>query len=292
MKFSTIVDIFIELLSKRRVTAAYLSEKYDLSPRTVYRYVSVLAESVPLQITRGRNGGITLADQFKLPVNFFTAAEHAALNEALKTQYSNSADARFLQVLDKLNAQERAQTPPRTFSASAEELFVRENAFPNAEKLRVLADCIQTSSIAEIEYKGSLQRIEPHALLFEDGGWSTYAFSYETRAFALFPLGRLASIVKGKERYRKRPFELPPATPTKTVNVRLEIRKGGLLRAADRLGIEHVRKREGGYIADLSLPEDGLPERILALGDAVQVLSPASLKSAVKALAEKIADQY
>ena len=29
----------------------YLAEKYELSPRTVYRYVEILAKTVPVQIT-------------------------------------------------------------------------------------------------------------------------------------------------------------------------------------------------------------------------------------------------
>ena len=64
MKFAILVEMLFELLHKRKLTAAYFSEKFHLSPRTVYRYLDELATAIPVQIKRGRNGGIQLSDHY------------------------------------------------------------------------------------------------------------------------------------------------------------------------------------------------------------------------------------
>ena len=52
--------ILMDLLKSRKITARYLSDKYEISLRSVYRYVDVLSSSgVPVFSERGRHGGIT-----------------------------------------------------------------------------------------------------------------------------------------------------------------------------------------------------------------------------------------
>ena len=67
MKFVILLDILFELLSKRKVTATFLSEKFNISTRTVYRYVDTLSLCIPLYVKQGREGGIYLSDSYKLP---------------------------------------------------------------------------------------------------------------------------------------------------------------------------------------------------------------------------------
>ncbi len=298
MKFSTLLDMLLELLTKRKLTAAYLSEKYDLSPRTVYRYVNILAESVPLQIKRGRGGGIVLADQYKLPLHFFKSEEYDALVEALKESYSRSADERFLRVLEKIDHQEREETRALSFSTQSEDVLFREDGLhatrSTAEKLRLVSECIAKQEMLEIEYDKLLQKVEPHALVFEENGWGMYAFTHQDRAFTLFRLGRISSIVKQDEYFRKRPFELAelPTIPKTYLNVRLEIAKEGVERVQDWLGAENLRTHGGRILADAALPEDGLAEKLLSFGNTVKVISPASLKNAVAKLVTNIAKLY
>ncbi len=103
MQDDVFLNILFELFDKRRVTATELAEKYSLSTRTVYRYVRRLAAILPLEITRGRSGGISLADKYRLPVSFFTREEYDAAVDALTLAYSQTAEPRFLAAKRKLN---------------------------------------------------------------------------------------------------------------------------------------------------------------------------------------------
>ena len=105
MKFKTVLAMLFDLLQKRKVTAAYFSKKYNLSTRTVYRYIEELKSALPLEITRGRNGGVCLPDTFKLPVNFMTNEEYMAAIDALEIAYCHSPEDRFLMAREKLSAE-------------------------------------------------------------------------------------------------------------------------------------------------------------------------------------------
>lgn len=105
MKFSILLSILFDLLAKRKVTAAELAEKYDISARTVYRYVDLLSTSAPVCVQRGRNGGIFIQEQFKLPVDFMTEEEYSATVEALETVYQQQPQERFLKAKRKLGQQ-------------------------------------------------------------------------------------------------------------------------------------------------------------------------------------------
>lgn len=298
MKFSTLLDILIELLSKPRVTARYLSEKYELSPRTVYRYVDTLAQSVPLQIKRGRGGGIYLAEQYKLPMGFFTAEEYQKLSDALSEAYTKYADEGYLRILHKLDTQERTNSYEQPLTSNAEDLLLLENRtdlLPDLiEKIRIFQACMQSQTMADIVYEGETQKIEPHALVFQGNRWSMYAFSYKKRDFSLFRIQAISSIVKLAENFRKRPFELPSSpTPKKRIPVRLLISEKGLERATDWLGIEHIKPHANGYVADVLLPDDEtLPEKILSFGKEMKVITPHALKVQVTKLAAEITSLY
>lgn len=74
----------MDLLKSRKITARYLSDKYEISLRSVYRYVDVLSSSgVPVFSERGRRGGITIADNYRLPATLLTKTEQSDVLSAL-----------------------------------------------------------------------------------------------------------------------------------------------------------------------------------------------------------------
>ena len=71
MKFQVMLKILFTLLRKRKTSAAQLAAENDVSERSIHRYVEELIVSgVPIDIIRGRGGGICLPDTYKLPENF------------------------------------------------------------------------------------------------------------------------------------------------------------------------------------------------------------------------------
>ena len=110
MKFAILVEMLFELLTKRKLTAAYFSDKFKISPRTVHRYLEELSACLPVTVKRGREGGIMLSDCYKLPKNFLTEEEYDCVLNAIERAYAQTADEKFLELRRKLTAQYKTET--------------------------------------------------------------------------------------------------------------------------------------------------------------------------------------
>ena len=61
MQMHILLGILFELMHKDKIKAKYLSQLYEISLRTTYRYINSLSLSgVPIITFVGRNGGISL----------------------------------------------------------------------------------------------------------------------------------------------------------------------------------------------------------------------------------------
>ena len=307
MKFAILLSILFDLLAKRKITATYLAEKHEISTRTVYRYVDLLSLTVPVQIKRGRNGGIYISDSYKLPMGFMTAEEYNAAIEALGAMYSQLPEERFLDAKRKLSAQVKAEARDLVLSGDVGNILVDGGSWGDtrtfSEKVRLVEDCIRSLNVLEIEYNArsgeqTTRKIEPHVLVFKQNVWYVYAFCHKQRAFRLFRLGRIFSAIKTEETFRKRPFQredipLNYWTNEKTVDARFEIAESAFADAQDWLGVENMQRKDGKWYADVTLPDDeALIRKIIGLGAGMKVISPTVLKERVSAEAEKIAKLY
>lgn len=74
--------LLLELLKKEKVPAKYIADKYEISTRTVYRYLNNLETAgVPTITYPGKNGGIGIDKRFKFETNFLTEIEKNCLRE-------------------------------------------------------------------------------------------------------------------------------------------------------------------------------------------------------------------
>ena len=67
MKDSRLFRILYYILEKGRVTANELSEKFEVSVRTIYRDIDSLSSAgIPIYALQGKGGGIEIAEEFVL----------------------------------------------------------------------------------------------------------------------------------------------------------------------------------------------------------------------------------
>ena len=307
MKYSILINILFDLLSKRRVTAPYLSERYEISTRTVYRYVEILSAHLPVQVKRGRDGGICVPDNYKLPIGFLTEREYETTTEALALAYSRDPDERYLEAKRKLSAEKKSETRPLYMFAELGALLLNGEPFGDTrtqtDKLRLIEFCIERNLIMDIEYlseKGEResQKIEPHLIAFDREKLYVYAFCHLEREFRLLSIGRIVSASKTKGYFRRRPFKnedvpLSLHERVETVDVCFEVQKSAVERVVDWLGAETVRKQGNKYYAEATLPvSEPLVRRILSFGTGIKLLSPENLREQIKNYAVSIARLY
>lgn len=100
MKLDIEIGIIITLLNKGKTTYSELASKFDVSTRTICRYVSALdTAGIPIVTHTGKNGGIEILNTFKLNNMFFTVQEKMTLITACS--YINNIDMRK-SIQDKL----------------------------------------------------------------------------------------------------------------------------------------------------------------------------------------------
>jgi predicted DNA-binding transcriptional regulator YafY len=307
MKFSILMEIFFELLTKRKVTATYLAEKYETSVRTIYRYVDDLSFCIPVTVNRGRNGGICLSDSFKLPKGFMTKDEYEAAIEALDAMYSQFPEEKFLQAKNKLSAQVKSETRDLTVTGDVGAILVDSGTWGDtsrfSEKIRLYESAVKERHVLDIDYRSrvgeqSRRKIEPHVLVFTKNAWYVYAFCHKQRSFALFPVGKILSILKTDERFIRRPFadtdiQPPIKQATPNIEVELEIADDALSEAQAWLGADYLEQKDKKWHAVFTAAnEEILAKWIVGLGGNVKVLSPSSLIKKVKKLAKETLSLY
>lgn len=82
MKIDIMFGMVLSLLRNGRMRAKEFSTKYDISIRTVYRYIDALnLAGVPVVCFAGKNGGIEILHTFKLNESYFTLQEKMTLIE-------------------------------------------------------------------------------------------------------------------------------------------------------------------------------------------------------------------
>ena len=84
--------ILLELISKEFTTAKYLSQKFEISVRSVYRYLSELESAgIPTYTIQGKNGGIGIEKNFVLNSIILTETEKETLKNLLIKENSNTS---------------------------------------------------------------------------------------------------------------------------------------------------------------------------------------------------------
>ena len=307
MKYETMLAILLELLNKKCVTASYLAEKFEVSKRSIYRYIhSIELAGVPIYTTRGSSGGFGIVDTYKINSTFMTVNEFEQVINALSAINDGVPDKVLQSAITKLKA--TVKNEYSGFDIKSGNLIIDGGPWGDSQgyksKLLVIKECIENKTQLFIRYhdregKITERTIDPYIIVFKQGLWYVYAFCNLRKTFRFFKTGRIecATILKSTFiRQNISEKELPLDfwhNSTQTRDVALEIDPKYLSDAEEWLGIENIRSEQGKNIARLKLPFDnGLVSKIMSYGNGIKVLFPAELKQKIKDCSKQILELY
>ncbi len=302
MKYEVMFKIMTRLLQKRKVTAKEIAEKYDVSIRSVYRYVEELIVcGVPIDISRGRYGGLSIADTFRLPTGYFTREEFSAAINALNAMASQINDENIISACEKLESKQKNEV--RELSVCGN-IIVDGGTWGGGakftEKMRVCEQAVNQSKSLLIDYisrggEHSKRIIDPYVLIFKQSVWYVYAFCHTKQSFRTFKIGRIKSATFTGAEFVKKAFTRDDIdlnlnySDRQLTEVTLEIDKSSLADAEEWLGIDNIEPLGDKLVANISLPDDdSLVNKILSYGGNVRVAEPSALRERVKAAAKRI----
>ena len=307
MKFEIMLRILFELLSKKCIKAQYLADKYEVSVRSIHRYINALEMAgVPIYTLRGNQGGFAIIDTYKLSSTFMTVSEFEQVINALSAITEGVPNKELTNVISKLKA--TVKNEYSGFDIKGGNLIIDAGPWGETNgyksKLVIIQKSIDECKKLKITYhdrNGDItdRVIEPHIILFKQGLWYVFAYCNLRREFRFFKTGRIEHANLLNEQFIRQDLskmELPLNfwhNNVETEDVLLEVDKKFLSEVEEWLGIENIKKINGKYIADVKLPFDnGLVTKIMGYGNGIKVISPPQLKKSVKNCAKEILANY
>ena len=306
MKFQIMLKILFRLLRKRKLCAKDLAAENGVSERSIYRYVEELIISgVPIDIIRGRNGGICLPDTYRLPENFFSKEEFAAAVNALNALSEQLPDKAIRSALEKLTLQQKQSSRDLTISGN---ILVDSGTWGDAygfsDTLKFMEQAIENCRCLDITYldrSGTQSRriIEPHLLIYKQNIWYVYAFCRRREDFRLFRVARIRGASDTGECFEKRPFDrdnLPLKfnfTDKELIDLRILVQKEALPDVEEWLGVGNIHLQDGRIYAEAVLPQgEPLLSKLLSFGDTIKIERPKTLSQELTARAKRLAALY
>ena len=300
MQIPVLVGMLSTLLSADGlVRAEELSKKFEISTRSVYRYMDMLSEGgIPIESCVGRGGGWRIIENYKLKATFFTEEEYQRL--VFSMQSSSIQDEVTRQVTQKIQGLKRTHSNATVLRS--EQFIVDSEDLSVGDRVTVLSECISQKKLCEIEYHAkdgsdSVRTVEPYCLILKNGMWYVYCFCRLRKGFRYFKVSRIVNLTVG-ERFVGRKFQADRSVIQTDVlkdkemcEVILSVESRALSACEEWLGVSNVAKMGDGYIAKATLPyDDMLVNNILSLGMGVRVEKPQKLRLAVVERCKQIAE--
>jgi len=204
MQINRLFEIVYILLDRKIVTAKELAEHFEVSSRTIYRDVDTLSSAgIPIYASQGKNGGISLLDNFVLNKSVLSEDEQneilVALQSLTATGYpSIDVTLSKLSSLFKKGDNNWIEVDFTNWGSNEQQ----------KEKFNKLKDAIINNKIIKFEYFGSKgektsRRIEPTKLLFKAKAWYLGGFCLTRKEYRTFKITRMSEIKLTEELYTK-----------------------------------------------------------------------------------------
>lgn len=211
-RIDRLIAILTTLQSKKSVTADFLSDKYAISIRTVYRDLKALNE-IGVPIVFEDNKGYSILESFFLPPVSLTSEEANSLIliSSLSEKFTDKTTQGHVEnAMSKIKAVLSSSNKDK---ADALQSQIRVyNPAPDKEStdfLTQIQDAITTQTGLYIEYlnnngEQSTREIEPIGLTFYSNQWHLIAWCWKRAAYRDFKVARIKNLSPTHEPFKKK----------------------------------------------------------------------------------------
>jgi len=301
VKIDRLIGIISILLQKEKVTAPYLAEKFEVSRRTINRDVENLCKAgIPIVTEQGKNGGISIAEGYKVDKTLFTSGEIQAILSGLKSLDSVSGSNRYQLLMDKLSCGSNdyvGASGPVVINLSS---WYQSSLPP---KFELIKDAIERKKKIEFHYYGpggdNTRLLEPCLLIFEWSSWYVWGYCLLRDDFRMFKLNRMDQIRCTNEDCEKREIPLYHMDPRKVqwtngVEVTAEFDKSMKWRLIEEFGINSfIENADGRLLINIGWSDqESLFGWLLGFRDCVRIIEPVEYQKDFLNLLERIKNLY
>lgn len=295
MQINRLFELVYLLLNKKSMTAGELASHFEVSPRTIYRDVELLsAAGIPVYMTKGKGGGISLLPDFVLNKAVLTDSERSDILSALHAVKAVSLEQTntAVQKLSSLFGNTNTDWVEVDFSGWA-------NAGEETQLFVSLKAAIIEKQRAAFYYHGSESSnrrvVEPLKLCFKGQSWYLYAYCTLRRDYRFFKLRRIRELSLLGEHFKRpapeRIFDGEKVFQEDFVTVTLKLSQEMAYRVYDEFSQWKVIP--GGFIAKLTMPKgDWVYQYLATFGEHCEVLEPEEVRLQVRDKLQKTLARY
>jgi len=311
-KFDRIIATLILLQSKRRITATTISERFDISLRTVYRDINTL-KNAGIPIIGDPGIGYSILEGYRLPPIMFNEEEMASLLTAEKfigKVADQQTEAYYSSALLKIKAILRNSEKQSLEILDNSIVISTKKNWENKPFLQDIFKSITAKTVVQIEYQKaddsqSIRLIEPIGCYHNATNWYLVAYCQMKKDYRTFKLNRIVKLQSLDDNF-----------DTKHINLQDYIdRQNDSWKEAQKLfGIEVAfsheflqfaenRKYYFGFVEQsdingkvhmkfLNTSIEIMARWLIQFGDQVTVIAPIELKEKMKSLANQLFKHY
>ncbi len=300
MKNNRLFAIIYLLLTNETMTAAELAAYFEVSTRTIYRDIDALSECrIPIYMSKGKNGGIRLLDNYKL--------DKALLSDEEQKQILFSLQSINKLEIDNTSTYEKLK---QIFSKQHTDWFevdfsVWSRSKRHQKNFELLKNAVIKQQRITFNYYSSYgeytkRYVDPYKLCFKHNAWYLYAYDNDKKAERFFKILRMKNITLSNEVFERKVTDMPfnqsdlPNYAPKLVHLKLLINKQQAYRIYDDFDEASVKINENGdFIIDVEFPEsEWIYGFILSFGNDATVLSPEYVRTEIIARLQNNLNNY
>lgn len=287
MKIDRLIGITMYLLNRNVVTAKELSERFEVSVRTIVRDIDALSiAGIPISSSTGASGGYEILDTFRLNKQITTMEDYLFIITALKGMCSAYDNSKINTTLEKL-------LTAGHFNDEEQRVFIDFGVVREGRNIpglvRDIEEAIHNKSIIEFDYMDSAgqkshRTVEPLALNYRWYAWYLLAYCTCKNDYRFFKLNRLTDLTVTGRSINDEHGNVPELLEMQwSFDTRRHIPMKILCKAQARVPIMEymkgniIEERENG---DFVMVTHGIENdrmwlsMLLGFGDSVKVLEP------------------
>ena len=308
MKVDRLVSIILILLEQERIGAQELAERFEVSPRTIYRDIDAInMAGVPVRAVPGVNGGFEIMPQYKIDKKVFSTADLSAILMGLSSLSGMMRGDELVNALAKVKSFIPAEHV-KDIALRANQIQIDLSPWSGNRNLQPSLELIQRAlqenrllSFAYLDQSGTktVRTAEPYQLVLKNSQWYWYGFCRTRNDFRLFKLNRVSGLQILDEAFAPRKFPSPLLDASGILkkmqtSITLRIHKSILERMLDYCNDEDISPDgEEHYIVRYPfLENDYYYGILLGFRDKCECLEPEHVRAEMKRRAHAIAALY
>ncbi len=201
-KAKRLLDILLFVSAKKKFTAQEIADEFDISIRTVHRYILDLGDmGLPIYAEQGRNGGYTVLTSRLLPPILFTEDEVVSIFfafQSLKYYRDLPFDAEISSASHKLYSSLQHDAKQKVDKLQSYIAFWNPKRAIETPLLKNVLEAAIENKNLHIQYESksgtTTKHIHPLGVYAHDGLWYMPAFDFTKQKILLFRVDRILSI--------------------------------------------------------------------------------------------------